>query len=244
MREPGLGSRIGFRLMAWMMTFTRRGPRLAERLRASGVASGQAIVDYGCGPGFYTVEAARIVGEAGHVYAADVQPAAASMVRRRAWEADLGNVSTITTDRELPLPDGSIDLVLLYDAVAGIDDKRGVLAELGRVLKPGGVLSVWVEHGAPEDTLPLVTGNSRFVLRNRVGDVLNLTLPSQVVGDGPAEASGAGIGRRSRGPAARSSCMSKTVSSGSRRPMRTHARMAPKMPAIPLMMRATVTPSM
>lgn len=52
-------------------------------------------------------------------------------------------------------------------------DRRGVLGELDRVLKPQGVLSVWVEHGDPAATLPLISGNSRFVLSEQRGDILN-----------------------------------------------------------------------
>ena len=88
-----------------------------------------------------------MVGGDGHVYAADIQPAAADMVAGRARKVGVGNVTVITTDRD---------------------------AELARVLKPGGVLSVWVERGAPEDALPCVTANSDFELRERVDDVLNL----------------------------------------------------------------------
>ena len=44
-----------------------------ELLRSLGLRAGQTIADIGCGPGFFTVPAARIVGEDGHVYAADIQ---------------------------------------------------------------------------------------------------------------------------------------------------------------------------
>ncbi|MFI5262580.1 MAG: hypothetical protein ACHQZR_08515, partial [Candidatus Limnocylindrales bacterium] len=69
--EPGLPSRIGFRLMALSLALTRRGPILEERLRVSGVGPGQIVLDYACGPGYYTIPAARLVGPAGHVFALD-----------------------------------------------------------------------------------------------------------------------------------------------------------------------------
>ncbi len=87
----------------------------------------------------------------------------------RASAAGLDNVTTVTSGLVTGLPDASVDLVLLYDAIASIGDRRGVLAELDRVLKPAGVLSVWVEHGPPERTLPLVTGNSRSSGRRSTG---------------------------------------------------------------------------
>ena len=173
MTGPGLGSRIGFRLMVLWMARTRRGPELEERLRRSGVQEGQTVLDYACGPGHYSVIAARLVGPGGRIIALDVQPTAATMVAAKARDAGVANVETIVSDRATGLPDASVDLVLLYDAIAGIDDKRGVLAELDRVLKPGGGLSVWVEHGDPAAAIPLIADNSRFVLRERLGDILD-----------------------------------------------------------------------
>jgi SAM-dependent methyltransferase len=177
MAEPGLFSRIGFRLMALTMAFTRKGPALEERLRRSGVRERQTVLDYGCGPGYYAILAARLVGPAGRVYALDIQPAAATMVTNRARAAGVDNVSVIVSDRDTGLLAGSVDLVLLYDAIAAITDKQGVLAELDRVLKPGGVLSVWVEHRDPALTLPLITDNSRFILGERKGDILDFVRP-------------------------------------------------------------------
>lgn len=172
MTEPGRSSRVGFRLMAAAMSFTRRGAILAQRLRRAGVTEGRIVLDYACGPGYYTVEAARIVGPSGHVYAVDIQPAAAAMVSDRAVKAGLDNVTAITSGLDTGLPSASVDLVLLFDAIAGIVDKRGVLAELDRVLKPQGPLAVWVEHGDPGLTRPLITEHSRFTLRTRDGDIL------------------------------------------------------------------------
>jgi ubiquinone/menaquinone biosynthesis C-methylase UbiE len=178
MSEPGLPSRIGFRLMTAMMSLTRRGPRLEERIRASGVEPGQVVLDYGCGPGHYAIPAARIGGPGGRVPALYTPPAAAGLDGEGARAAGVDNVTTVVSDRDTGLASGSVDVVLLYDTIAGISDKRGVLAELDRVLKPSGVLSVWVEHGDPVDTLPLVTENSDFIMRERDGDILNFTRPT------------------------------------------------------------------
>ena len=173
MATPGLGSRLRFRLMAAVMAVRRGSVATEERVRRSGVAVGQTVLDFACGPGHFTVVAARIVGPTGRVYGLDVQPAAAGMVATRAQRTGLGNVTTITSDCATGLPTSSVDVVLLYDAIHAIADKRAVLDEIERVLKPGGRLSVWVEHGPPEATLPLITTNSRFVLQERRGDILN-----------------------------------------------------------------------
>ena len=175
MAKAALMSRIGYRIMAGTMALARRGPALEQRLRASGVHDGQTVLDYACGPGYYSVLAASLVGPAGRVIALDIQPAAVAMTAARARARGDVNVATVVSDRATGLPDASVDLVLLYDAIAGIADRRGVLAELDRVLKPGGDLSVWVEHRDPLFTIPLITENSRFVLRERHGDILNFS---------------------------------------------------------------------
>jgi ubiquinone/menaquinone biosynthesis C-methylase UbiE len=97
------------------------------------------------------------------------------MLEGRARAAGVSNVTTIISARDTGLPDGSVDVVLVYDAIAGIKDKRGVLAELDRVLRPDGVLSVWVEHRDPAFALSLITDNSRLRLRERRDDILNFT---------------------------------------------------------------------
>jgi ubiquinone/menaquinone biosynthesis C-methylase UbiE len=54
-----------------------------ERVRRSGVRECQTVVDFACGPGYFSVVAARLVGPQGHIHALDVQPAAAGMVGPR-----------------------------------------------------------------------------------------------------------------------------------------------------------------
>ncbi|HYM84692.1 MAG TPA: methyltransferase domain-containing protein [Candidatus Dormibacteraeota bacterium] len=176
MSTDGLTSRIGFRLMAAVMSLNRRSVATEARVQASGVGIGQVVLDYACGPGYFTVVAARLVGPTGLVYARDREPAATRMVAERARRAGLANVGPILSDCATGLETGSVDVVLLYDANHGIDDKRAVLAELERVLKPGGLLSVWVEHGEPARAIPLISENSHFALRERKDDILNFAL--------------------------------------------------------------------
>jgi len=52
-----------------------------KRLRVAGLKRGQKVLEVGCGPGFFTIPAAKIVGEEGAVYAADVHPLAIERVK-------------------------------------------------------------------------------------------------------------------------------------------------------------------
>ena len=50
-------------------------------LNTAGLKKGQQVLEVGCGPGFFTIPASRIVGEEGHVYAVDINPLAVARVK-------------------------------------------------------------------------------------------------------------------------------------------------------------------
>ena len=56
-------------------------------LKAAGLKSGQKVLEVGCGPGFFTIPAAKIVGEEGFVYAVDVHPLAIRRVKAKNMRA-------------------------------------------------------------------------------------------------------------------------------------------------------------
>lgn len=76
----------------------------------------------------------------------DIHPLAVDAVEKRARKAGLANVWTIRTDRDIGLPDESVDVVLLYDTLHLVADKQALLRELHRVLKPGGFVSADHQH--------------------------------------------------------------------------------------------------
>jgi len=122
-----------------------RQPRQAF-LDEVGIARGANVLDFGCGPGSYAVPAARMVGQSGNVFALDVHPEALKITTERASKAGLQNVHTIRSDCKTGLPDGGVDVALLYDVYHDLEDSSAVLAELHRVLKPTGVLSSHDHH--------------------------------------------------------------------------------------------------
>jgi len=115
---------------------------LGKQLRKSGVREGQTVLDFGCGSGHFTIAAARIVGEKGKVYAQDIHPLAIRAVEKQVAKEKLSNVTTILSDRAITLPDQSVDVVLLYRTFYLVKDRQGLLDEVHRVMKPGGILSV------------------------------------------------------------------------------------------------------
>src|SRR5579863_8544940 len=79
-----------------------------------GITAGKSVADIGAGSGWFTVRAARRVGENGIVYAVDINPEAIRYVSDRAQKEKLRNVKTILGKADEPLlPAGAIDSVLL-----------------------------------------------------------------------------------------------------------------------------------
>src|SRR5262249_1983693 len=126
-----------------------------ELLRSIGLRAGQTIADIGCGPGFFTVPAARIVGDAGHVYAADIQGEMLTAVRSRVAEHGLGNVRVFkTSDTEVPMPAASCDLVLLAFMLHEIEQRSRFLLKAAKLLKPRAKLAVLEWHPREEPAGP------------------------------------------------------------------------------------------
>ena len=101
---------------------------------------GHVILDLAGGTGDLAREFARIVGERGHVVLADINAAMLEHGRRRLVDAGIaGNVELAQVDAEtLPFADNTFDRISIAFGLRNITDKAGALAEMNRVLKPGG----------------------------------------------------------------------------------------------------------
>jgi len=100
------------------------------------------VLDFGCGPGSYSIATAELVGETGKVIAVDIHPQAVKKVRKTAKKKGLTNIKTIISDCETGLPSNSVDVILLYYVFNDLENSDKVLHELYRVLKPQGILSL------------------------------------------------------------------------------------------------------
>jgi ubiquinone/menaquinone biosynthesis C-methylase UbiE len=131
------------------------------------IGPGDHVLDYGCGPGAYIPGIAHRVTESGRVYAVDLHPLAVQRVRELARRRGLANVQAIQSDCQTGLPDESVDVVLLYDIFHMLSEPQAVLAELRRVLKPGGVLSVHDPHVDERAIVGGVTRDQFFELKGK-----------------------------------------------------------------------------
>lgn len=115
------------------------------------LAYGQRVVDLGAGSGHYVFEAARAVGEAGIVYAIDIQNELVRHVAKEARLRRLANVEAMVGDLEREhgsgLPDNSADAVIISNTLFQIEQKQILIKEAVRVLKNGGKLLIidWKE---------------------------------------------------------------------------------------------------
>jgi ubiquinone/menaquinone biosynthesis C-methylase UbiE len=145
-------------------------------LKEVGIKPGFYILDYGCGTGSYTIPAALLVGDSGKVYALDIHPFAIQWVQSMAAKRHLSNVEAILSDCATGLPDLSIDAILLYDTLHGLSKPHGVLAELHRVLKSDGVLSVNDHHIKEEkEMISRILGEGLFMLSRKGEKVYNFS---------------------------------------------------------------------
>jgi ubiquinone/menaquinone biosynthesis C-methylase UbiE len=114
-----------------------------ELVDRAGIGPGMNVLELGPGPGTFTIPAARLVGETGRVVAVDIEPKMIEKLARAAEEAGLANIEPSLADAyNLPAPDSSVDVAFMVTVLAEIPDRQRALAELRRVVKPEGILSI------------------------------------------------------------------------------------------------------
>jgi arsenite methyltransferase len=104
---------------------------------------GEAVLDLGSGGGIDVLLSARRVGSTGKAYGLDMTDEMLELARRNQQEAAVENVEWLRgTIEEIPLPDGSVDVVISNCVINLSADKRQVMREAARVLRPGGRFAV------------------------------------------------------------------------------------------------------
>ena len=104
---------------------------------------GETVLDLGSGGGIDVLLSAKRVGSSGKVFGLDMTDEMLSLARENQRKAGMENVEFLKGDMEaIPLPDGSVDVIISNCVINLAADKDLVLAEAFRVLKPGGRFAV------------------------------------------------------------------------------------------------------
>jgi arsenite methyltransferase len=104
---------------------------------------GETVLDLGSGGGIDVLLSARRVGSSGFAYGVDMTEEMLDLARANAEKAGATNVQFLKgTIEDIPLPDGSVDVVISNCVINLSVDKPRVLAEIFRVLAPGGRIGV------------------------------------------------------------------------------------------------------
>lgn len=130
------------------------GPDEVRRLVEGSDFAGKSVLDIGCGAGGIDIALVRNHG-AGYVCGVDVEDGvlnrARSLIAREGLDGRIGCLKV--APGPLPFPPGAFDIVFSKDSIVHIADKHSLMAEVFRVLKPGGwfVASDWLigHDGAP-----------------------------------------------------------------------------------------------
>jgi ubiquinone/menaquinone biosynthesis C-methylase UbiE len=130
----GMESRFRYRFFAPM-----------DVLRGADIRPGQTVLEIGCGTGYFTVPAARLLGDQGDLVAMDILQESVDLVSRKVETAALKNVRVVKGDGlDTGAASESFDAVLLFGLVpAPMLPLAQLIGEVHRVLRPSGTLSVW-----------------------------------------------------------------------------------------------------
>ncbi|OFW68000.1 MAG: hypothetical protein A2Y74_01390 [Actinobacteria bacterium RBG_13_63_9] len=163
-------SDIAFKLMTLAFKFRDLLQNPRKSLAKAQLRKGMSVVDYGCGPGSFTIPAAELVGQEGKVFAVDIHPLAIRNVEEKARRKGLQNVQTILVEEyDTAIGESSVDRVLLIDTIHLIDDPDALFREIHRMLKPDGLLFMEKGHMAMSEQKEVLTNTGLYEIREAEG---------------------------------------------------------------------------
>jgi ubiquinone/menaquinone biosynthesis C-methylase UbiE len=103
------------------------------------VKEGMKVLDVGCGPGFFSIELAKLVGATGRVISADLQEGMLQELRRKIKGTILEpRITTVQCQRDKVNVSEDVDFILAFYMVHEVPDKASLFQQLRSVLKKNG----------------------------------------------------------------------------------------------------------
>ena len=143
----------------------------AKILQGADIQPGQVVLEIGCGTGYFTLTAAKIIGDKGSLMAMDVLQMSVDYVIKKVQDAHLNNVQVVKGDALNTMLDAeSLEAVLVFGVIpAPMLPTNLLMPEIYRILKPGGMLAVW----PPSWTHQEILRTGLFTYSNKKNGVLN-----------------------------------------------------------------------
>jgi demethylmenaquinone methyltransferase/2-methoxy-6-polyprenyl-1,4-benzoquinol methylase len=140
-------------------------------LEGAEISSGQRVLEIGCGTGFFTLTAAKMVGDQGSLLSMDTLQISVDTVAEKVKKANLNNVRVVKGDAlKTQLEDGSFDQVIIFGVIpAPMLPMDKLMAEMHRILKPGGKMAIW----PPSWVHKSIIQTGLFKLSNKRNNVTN-----------------------------------------------------------------------
>jgi ubiquinone/menaquinone biosynthesis C-methylase UbiE len=164
-------------LAFWMINLMHDNPLVSvlknpyRLLKSAGLRPGYKVIEVGCGPGFFTIPAAKMVGDKGLIYAIDVNQRAIKRIEEKMWKYGIENIRPILGNAaNSGLQDSSIDLAFIFGLRYIAGGLGNLVSEMHRTLKTGGTLSFEETTGSNEKLVKEVV-RAGFVKTEKKGRI-------------------------------------------------------------------------
>jgi demethylmenaquinone methyltransferase/2-methoxy-6-polyprenyl-1,4-benzoquinol methylase len=136
--------------------------------------AGQIVLEIGCGTGFFTIPIAKLVGDNGSLTSVDLLQESVDLTSKKVEAAKLNNVNVLKRNvLKTDFDSGTFDIVILFGVVpAPMVPLNQILAEIYRVLKPKGLLSIWPSIPGLRKS---IQKHGSFSIINKNNSVLNFS---------------------------------------------------------------------
>jgi len=131
-----------------------------DMMAEAALEPGWRVLDYGCGPGTFTVPAGEAVGAKGEVFALDIQPMALQLTRKRVDRSGLNNVLVLPGCEAGLIKSDSLDMVILFDVYHLLDGSVAYAAAARRTPSEPRFMHIERTHAA--GPLEVIQKNQTF----------------------------------------------------------------------------------